>query len=75
MASATYSQTTFTVDISEDWADVGNWSNRLSAAGNDAAIPAAMTVVNSTLLTTDFDITYNGINYNNEGTIAHCGTW
>ena len=86
LATSAFSQTTFTVAISNDWADAGNWSNGLPAVGNDATIPAGMTVVNSTVLTTDFDITNNGniVNYgfiyndgtiNNVGTIHQCGIW
>ena len=74
LSTATYSQTTFTGAISNSWANAGNWSNGLPAIGNDATIPAGLTVVNSTFLTTDFDITNNGTINNNEGYIDNAGT-
>ena len=44
LATSTFSQTTFTGAISNDWADAGNWDNGLPAISNDATIPAGLSV-------------------------------
>ncbi len=44
-STATFSQTTFTGAISNDWADAGNWDNGLPSSVNNATIPEGMTVI------------------------------
>ena len=46
LSTIAFSQTTFTGAISNDWALADNWSNELPALGNDAIIPAGLTVLN-----------------------------
>ena len=46
LAATAFSQTTFTGAVSDDWDDAGNWDNGLPAEGNNATIPAGLTVVN-----------------------------
>ena len=58
LSTATYSQTTFTGAVSPDWHDAGNWDNGLPAAGNDATIPAGLTVVNSGTINNDKNTDY-----------------
>ena len=74
-STATFSQTTFTGAISNDWADAGNWSNGLPAVGNDAAIPAGATVVVIDIgLTIDFNIDNDGaINLAQDAAINNYG--
>jgi|GEM_PF-2542080 len=72
LSTATYSQTTFTGAISTDWALADNWSNGLPAPGNEATIPAGLTVVINGFIHNSGTIYNNGLIYNN-GTIYHDG--
>ncbi len=56
LSTATFSQTTFTGAISNDWADASNWDNGLPATGNDATIPDGLTAINNGYITVDFAI-------------------
>jgi hypothetical protein len=68
LATATYSQTTFTGANSDYWADAGNWDNGVPAAGNDATIPGGLYVSNTGIVIVDFNIENNGY-ITNQGTI------